>query len=90
MIEEHINEVVANYGRDEKLLPQERKHNSIEEEQFEDALFEEPQKCVSDEVDAKNIEEILTDRSQNQTRMDLLKLLIQEHLPKTSPMSIHR
>jgi len=67
LIEEHINEVVANYGRDEKLLPQERKHNSIEEEQFEDALFEEPQKCVSDEVDAKNIEEILTDRSQNQT-----------------------
>ncbi|XP_033151712.1 uncharacterized protein LOC117135540 isoform X2 [Drosophila mauritiana] len=67
LIEEHISEVVANYAREEKLLPQERQHNSIEEEPFEDALFEEPKKCVSDEVDAKNIKDLSQDRSQNQT-----------------------
>ncbi|XP_043645627.1 uncharacterized protein LOC122614933 isoform X3 [Drosophila teissieri] len=71
LIEEHINELVANDEKEEKALPQNWKHNSIEEEQFEDALFEEPTKSVSSEVDAKNMEDlsqqIQLDTSQNQT-----------------------
>ncbi|XP_026836764.1 uncharacterized protein LOC6547356 isoform X4 [Drosophila erecta] len=70
LIDEHIDELVANHELEEKLEPQDRRHNSLKEEQFEDA-FEEPKKSVSDEVDAKNSadlsQQIQMDTIQNQT-----------------------
>ncbi|XP_016980824.1 uncharacterized protein LOC108045881 isoform X3 [Drosophila rhopaloa] len=74
LIEEDINEVEIVEGKQEELSSQYPKENSITEEEFKDALYEEPKKIFSDEVDAKrnndSFEEVHKNNSQNQSMIE--------------------
>ncbi|XP_017078771.1 uncharacterized protein LOC108112911 isoform X1 [Drosophila eugracilis] len=67
LIEEEINESKA----EEQLSSQDEKMNSIKEDEFEDALVEEPKKLLSEETDVKEAknssEDVHQEKLQNHT-----------------------
>ncbi|XP_052841238.1 uncharacterized protein LOC128255600 isoform X3 [Drosophila gunungcola] len=70
LIEEDIRELEVVEEKQEELSFRNERENGIMEDDFEDALFEEPNQIISDEVDAKknkdSFEEVHKDKLQNQ------------------------